>query len=197
MEIVRTTTVFAGVPALLTAGGLGRLAAHEAMAGTRRAAIARTCAAHGVASVLLALIAAIPHGLLPSSVASWGLLVILGGMAGALCGAAIALVCAGATPRQVTDVLSLVKLPAATLRQIIDSEDLGRLGAAVRHRASMMFDGLLDPAVPRPSTETQGATDSAATATSPAPSPAVAAHDPAAGPTETPSADAPSSLPPA
>lgn len=155
MEIVRMTTVFAGIPALLTAGGLGRLAAHQTTKHPRRRAILHTCAVHAMAGVLLLLIAAIPHGVVPISIGGWLLLAALGALAGALCGAGIGLVCAGATPRQVTEVLSLVKLPAATLRQIIDSEDLGRLGAAVRHRASLMFDGLLDPAAPPPPLATE------------------------------------------
>ena len=167
MEMVRTTTLFTGLPALITAGGLGRLAAHATTQGTRRAAILHTCAVHAVAGVLLVLIAGLPHGLLPTGLLGWLLLGMLGATAGALCGAGVGLVCAGATPRQVTDVLSLVKLPAATLRQIIDSEDLGRLGAAVRHRASLMFDGLLDPAAPRPPTEAPPAPPAASSATAP------------------------------
>jgi hypothetical protein len=150
MEIVRTTTLFAAVPAVLTAGGLGRLAAHRSVERTRRAAILHTCAVHALAGTLLLLIALIPQELFPSSVWTWAALVALGALAGAACGAAIGVVCAGETPRQVSDVLSLVRLPAATLRQLIDSEDLSRLGAAVRHRATTMFDGLLEPAAPRP-----------------------------------------------
>lgn len=150
MEIVRTTTLFAGLPALVTAGGLGRLAAHECARRTRRGAILHTCAVHALAGVLLVLIAAIAQDLWPASAPIWVALVGVGAVAGAAAGAAVGVVCAGATPRQVTEVLSLVKLPAATLRQLIDSEDLGRLGAAVRHRAAVMFDGLLEPAAPRP-----------------------------------------------
>lgn len=150
MEIVRTTTLFAGLPALVTAGGLGRLAAHECARNDRRSAILHTCAVHAVAGVMLVLIAAIAQDLWPPSVWAWGALLGVGVVAGGGAGAAVGVVCAGATPRQVTDVLSLVRLPAATLRQLIESEDLGRLGAAVRHRASLVFDGLLEPAAPRP-----------------------------------------------
>lgn len=156
MEIVRTTTLFAGLPALLTAGGLGRLAAHECTRRSRRGAILYTCAVHAVAGVLLVLIAAIAQDLWPTSPSAWLALGGVGALAGAAAGAAVGAVCAGATPRQVTDVLSLVKLPAATLRQLIESEDLGRFGAAVRHRASLVFDGLLEPAAPRPE-EPEGA----------------------------------------
>lgn len=150
MEIVRTTTLFAAVPAVLTAGGLGRLAAHRSVELPRRAAILHTCAVHAVAGTLLLLIALLPQELFPGSVWTWAAAVTLGALAGAGCGLAIGVVCAGETPRQVSDVLSLVRLPAATLRQLIDSEDLSRLGAAVRHRATTMFDGLLEPAAPRP-----------------------------------------------
>ncbi|MEZ4358795.1 MAG: hypothetical protein R3B48_01330 [Kofleriaceae bacterium] len=114
----------------------------------------KAAGAHALAGAMLTLIAALPHGGLPMSVAGWAALLAIGGLAGAFCGAIVGVACTGATPRQVTDVLSLVKRPGTTLRQIIDSEDLGRLGAAVRQRASLVFDGLLDPAAPRPSTET-------------------------------------------
>lgn len=157
MEIVRTTTLFAGIPALVTAGGLGRLAAHECARSNRRSAILHTCAVHALAGVMLVLIASIAQDLWPPSAWAWIALVGAGAAAGAGAGAAVGVVCAGATPRQVTDVLSLVKLPAATLRQLIESEDLGRLGAAVRHRASLVFDGLLEPAAPRPEEAEAGA----------------------------------------
>lgn len=193
MEIVRTTTLFAGLPALITAGGLGRLAAHECAQRSRRGAILHTCAVHALASMLLVLIAAIAQDLWPTSGLRWVALASAGALAGASAGAAIGVVCAGATPRQVTDVLSLVKLPAATLRQLIDSEDLGRLGAAVRHRASLVFDGLLEPAAPRPEEPAQPARPRAAAAgpgggeasTAPAAIPAASASDDQAPPAAT------------
>jgi hypothetical protein len=150
MLVVRMTSLFAGLPALLTSGGIGRLAAYESVKRRRREAIARVAGVHALAGVMLTFIAALPHGYLPSTGLGWAAMVLVGAAAGALCGAAIGVMCTGAPPRQVTEMISLVKRPGVTLRQLIDSEDLGRIGAAVRHRASQMFDGLLDPAAPRP-----------------------------------------------
>jgi hypothetical protein len=165
MSVIRVTGVFAGIPALATAAGLGRLAAHEYVKRRRRGAIVSTALAHALAGVLLTLIACLPHGIVPTSVPEWLALAGLGVLAGASCGVAIGVVCTGATDRQVTDMISLVKRPGTTLRQLIDSEDLGRIGAVVRQRAGMMFDGLLHPAAPRPD-------ESAPPAASPAASPA-------------------------
>jgi hypothetical protein len=153
MVVVRLTTVFAGVPALITAIGIGRLAARETLRRGRNGAIAWAALVHSLAGMLLTLIAALPHTAMPTTAMSWAALVVLGAAAGAICGVGIGVVCTGATPRQVSEVLSLVTRPGVTLRQIIDSEDLGRIGAAVRQRASLMFDGLLDPAAPRPVTQ--------------------------------------------
>lgn len=159
MLIVRMTSLFAGLPALLTSGGIGRLAAYESVKRSRRAAIARVAGVHALAGVMLTFIAALPHGYLPRSPWQWIALVVAGGAAGALCGAAIGSMCTGAPPRQVTEMISLVRRPGVTLRQLIDTEDLGRIGAAVRHRATQMFDGLLDPAAPRPAEEERGAAE--------------------------------------
>lgn len=150
MLVVRMTSLFAGLPALLTSGGIGRLAAYESVKRPRREAIARGAGVHALAGVMLTFIAALPHGYLPSTALGWVALSAMGATAGALCGAAIGVMCTGAPPRQVTEMISLVKRPGVTLRQLIDSEDLGRIGAAMRSRASQMFDGLLDPAAPRP-----------------------------------------------
>lgn len=156
MLIVRMTSLFAGLPALLTSGGIGRLAAYESVKRSRREAIARVAGVHALAGVMLTFIAALPHGYLPRSPWQWIALAVAGGAAGALCGAAIGSMCTGAPPRQVTEMISLVRRPGVTLRQLIDTEDLGRIGAAVRHRATQMFDGLLDPAAPRPPEEERG-----------------------------------------
>lgn len=150
MTVVRMTSLFAGLPALVTSGGIGRLAAHESVKRRRRAAIAWAAGVHALAGAMLTFIAALPHGYLPARPLAWAALVIAGMAAGALCGAVIGVACTGAPPRQVAEMLELVKRPGMTLRQLIESEDLGRIGAAVRHRAALMFDGLLDPAEPRP-----------------------------------------------
>ncbi len=150
MTVVRMTSLFVGLPALVTAGGLGRFAAYETTQLERRDAVIRAVGVHALAGLLLTFIAALPHGYLPVSALNWLAMGIVGLTAGALCGAVIGIACTGAPPRQVQEMFSLVKRPGMSLRHLIESEDLGRIGAAVRHRASLMFDGLLDPAAPRP-----------------------------------------------
>lgn len=164
MTVVRMTSLFAGLPALITSGGIGRLAAYESVKRRRRAAIGWAAGVHALAGGLLTMIAALPHGYLPSGPLEWGVLGMVGMVAGALCGAVIGVACTGAPPRQVAEMIELVKRPGLTLRQLIESEDLGRIGAAVRNRASLMFDGLLDPAEPRPVEEPRepGEADAAA-----------------------------------
>jgi hypothetical protein len=175
MLVIRMTTVFVGLPALITAIGIGRLAASERLRRGRNGSIARAALVHGLAGILLTLIAALPHAAMPTTVASWSALIAMGALAGAICGAGIGVVCTGSTPRQVSEVLSLVTRPGVTLRQIIDSEDLGRIGAAVRQRASLMFDGLLDPAAPRPTSQPDDGDEGVAAPAVPASEPAAAA----------------------
>lgn len=102
---LRLAVVFAGLAAVLTAGGVGRLAAQASIArpstglgtGRVRAMIvaARTMAPGGAA---LTIIAAIPHGGLPMTPAGWVLLAVVGAAAGAASGAAIGAVCSGEMP---------------------------------------------------------------------------------------------------
>jgi hypothetical protein len=197
MSVVRLTSVFVGLPALVTAGGLGRLGAYESTRRTRKSALMMVTRVHAVATVLLVLLAALPHGRMPTSIFAWLMLLALGAVAGAACGALIGLVCTGSTPRQVTEMISLVTRQGMTLRQIIDTEDLGRIGAAVRQRASWMFDGFLDPAAPRPRShhdggDETGIVDSSAHAPSTAPTTiAKAAEGPPAAAGSVVSADAP------
>jgi hypothetical protein len=47
-------------------------------------------------------------------------------------------------------VWSLAKRPSEALRSWLDPRELVRLGAAVRHRTSHLFDGMFDPAPPPP-----------------------------------------------
>lgn len=153
MTVVRMTSLFAGLPALITSGGIGRLAAYESVKRRRREAIGWAAGVHALAGALLTTIAALPHGYVPAGPLDWLVLALAGMVAGASCGAVIGVACTGAPPRQVTEMIELVKRPGLTLRQLIELEDLGRIGAAVRHRASQMFDGLLEPAEPRPLAE--------------------------------------------
>ena len=147
MTILRMTAVFAGIAALLTAGGIGRLAAH-AQAGqtTRTRALAVAMRAHAAAGAGLVLIAAIPHGHLPGHSLLWLAFLAMGAVVGAACGFVIGLVCSGAAPIGFADVWSLARTPGAALRQLLDPEDLVKLGGLVRRGTTRVFDGIFEPA---------------------------------------------------
>jgi hypothetical protein len=158
MRILRLTTVFAGIAAVLTAGGIGRLAAHASIEkhGGRRRAMWVGARAHAAASAGLIMIAAIPHGSLPITKLGWLALPAMGAVVGGLCGMIIGGVCGAATPVKIGDVLgAAIKRPSEALRQLLDPEDLIKLGAAVRNRTVHMFEGIFEPAERRPD-ETAG-----------------------------------------
>ena len=160
MRIFRLTAVFAGVAALLTAGGIGRLAAYAVFEGAaagddlgrrRRRAIFRAARAHAAASAGLVIIAAVPHGHLPAAPAGWLAFPAAGLVSGAIAGAIIGLVCSSQTALvQLSDVWSLARKPRVALRHLIDAEELARLGAALRTRTTNLFDGIFEPAPPPP-----------------------------------------------
>lgn len=151
MRIMRLTTVFAGVAALFTAGGIGRLAAYASADGGRRRAMYVAARAHAAASVGLVLIAALPHGQLPGHSLAWLAFPAGGLVAGAVCGVLIGLVCGGTAPVELADVWSLARRPSEALRSWLDPRELVRLGAAVRHRTTNLFEGMFDPAPLPPS----------------------------------------------
>jgi hypothetical protein len=149
MRILRLTTVFAGVAAVLTAGGIGRLAAHASVEkhGGRRRAMLVAARAHAAASAGLVMIAAIPHGHLPEAGLRWLVIPALGAVIGAACGVVIGAVCGGASPVKLGDMMAAaVKRPSEALRQLLDPEDLVKLGAAVRQRTTHLFEGMFEPA---------------------------------------------------
>jgi len=150
MHIMRLTTVFAGLAALLTAGGIGRLAASASATGGRRRAVWVAARAHAVASAGLVLIAAIPHGHLPSHASGWYPLPLAGLAAGLACGATIGAVCGGATPVGFADVWSLARKPTVVLQKLLSPEDIVRLGAALGTRTRHLFEGMFEPAPPPP-----------------------------------------------
>ncbi|HEX3760532.1 MAG TPA: hypothetical protein VHW23_17580 [Kofleriaceae bacterium] len=152
MRIMRLTTVFAGVAAIFTAGGIGRLAAYASIEGGRRRAVFVAARAHAVASAGLVLIAAIPHGQLPGHSLAWLGFPVAGAVAGVACGALIGLVCSGTAPVDLGDVWSLARLPRVALRGWLDPRELVRFGAAVRQHTSHLFEGMFDPAPPPPTT---------------------------------------------
>lgn len=170
MRIMRLTTVFTGVAAIFTAGGIGRLAAYASIDGGRRRAVVVAARAHALASAGLVVIAAIPHGQLPGHSLAWLAFPAGGAVVGAGCGALIGLVCSGPAPVDLSDVWSLARLPSVALRHWLDPRELVRLGAAVRHHTSHLFEGMFDPAPLPPSTSDP--TPPASTApTAPAPPP--------------------------
>ena len=147
MRTIRLTAIFAGIAAVLTAAGLGRLAAHASLLGGRRRAAWVAGRAHAMASIGLLVIAAIPHGHLPPRGAIWLLYPIAGAILGLGTGAMIGMVCGGAAPVRLGDVLSLAGRPIKT---ILSPDDLARLGAALRDRTSNLFEGMFEPAPKRP-----------------------------------------------
>jgi hypothetical protein len=159
MRIMRLTTVFAGVAATFTAGGIGRLAAYASMDGGRKRAMFVAARAHAVASAGLVVIAAIPHGQLPGRPVDWLAFPAGGVVVGAACGALIGLVCGGAAPVELADVWSLARRPSVALRSWLDPRELVRLGAAVRHHTSHLFEGMFDPAPPPPTPDAKPPAD--------------------------------------
>ena len=149
MTLIRFTTVFAGVAAVLTAAGIGRLAAFASVekGGGRKRAAFVAARAHAFASAGLIIIAAIPHGHLPEVRWHWAALPAIGLLCGALCGAVIGTVCGGAAP--VLGVVALARRPTDLLRALLAPEEIVKLGLAVRDRTSHLFEGMFDPA-PRP-----------------------------------------------
>jgi hypothetical protein len=157
MRFMRLTTVFCGIAALFTAGGIGRLAAQGTVDGGRKRAVFVAMRAHAAAGVGLLIIAAVPHGHLPVTPWEWVLLASAGLVPGAVCGVIIGFVCGGVTPVGLADVWSLAQRPSEALRQLLDPRDLVKLGAALRTRTTHLFEGIFDPAPlpPKPTTERQ------------------------------------------
>jgi hypothetical protein len=52
-------------------------------------------------------------------------------------------------------VWSLARRPSEALRSWLDPRELVRLGAAVRHRTTNLFEGMFDPAPLPPTTDVQ------------------------------------------
>jgi len=153
MRLIRLTAVFAGIAAVFTAAGVGRLAAFASVDGGRRRAMFVAARAHAAASIGLVIIAAVPHGQLPEHHTGWLAFVGAGLVAGALAGAMIGAVCGGAAPVTLGDVLSLARRPTDALRQLVDPEDFVRVGARLRARTTHLFEGLFEPGPKRPKPE--------------------------------------------
>jgi hypothetical protein len=159
MQILRLTALFAGIAAVLTAAGIGRLAAFasielppgaERSGGRRRAAFV-AARAHAAAGVGLIVIAVIPGGHLIARGWPWLLVPIVGAACGAACGAIIGVVCGGASVVRIGDVMAVaLRRPSEALRHLLDPDDLLRLGAAVRRRTTAVLGSMFEPAARRP-----------------------------------------------
>ncbi|HEU0029974.1 MAG TPA: hypothetical protein VFQ53_05025 [Kofleriaceae bacterium] len=150
MHIMRLTTVFAGTAALLTAGGIGRLAAYATVERGRRHAILAAARAHAAAGAGLVIIAIIPQRHLPTEASAWVAIAAVGLIPGAICGGVIGFICSGQSTVNLSDVWSLAAKPSEALRQLLDPKDLVRLGAALSERTTKLFEGIFDPAPPPP-----------------------------------------------
>jgi hypothetical protein len=69
---------------------------------------------------------------------------------------------------QLADVWSLARKPRVALRNLLDPEDLVRLGSALRTRTTNLFEGIFEPAPPPPSAPPPGADAEAASEPRPA-----------------------------
>ncbi|HEX4452711.1 MAG TPA: hypothetical protein VH143_17665 [Kofleriaceae bacterium] len=160
MSVIRLTAVFAGIAAVLTAAGIGRIAAQasieqvgrgdEISLGGRRHAAWIAARTHAVAGIGLLVIAAIPQGHVPQHHAGWLAMIPIGALVGAACGAAIGIVCGGSAPINILDVLALARTPTAKLRTLLDPEDLVKIAAVVRARTTRVFHAMFDPAARPP-----------------------------------------------
>lgn len=111
VEALRMATVFAGIAAVLTAGGIGRLAAHASVTpGGVRTAVIRAARAQAIASAGLVIIAAIPHGELPADPWTWSWFAAAGLIGGALSGVIIGLVCGAPVDERLPTVAELARM---------------------------------------------------------------------------------------
>lgn len=151
LRILWLTAIFAGIAALFTAGGIGRLAAQVVVDRGRGRALFQAARAHAIAGAGLVVIATIPHGGLPLDRWGWVELAAIGLLPGAACGLVIGFACSSASPIHLADVWSLtVSRPSGAIRQLLDPSDIVKLGHALRTRTSTLFDGIFEPAPKRP-----------------------------------------------
>jgi hypothetical protein len=133
---LRFTAIFAGVATVLTAGGIGRLAAQASVEGTGGLKRAMWVAARtqAVAGAGLAILAAIPHGHLPHTHAGWVAMALAGAVFGAAGGVVIGLFCGGPAPLSLSDVVAVARWPADALRAATRGELPSRPKIARRKR---------------------------------------------------------------
>ena len=135
IEVLRLSVVFAGPAALLTAGGVGRLAAEAGAEGGRKRAAwvgGRTMA---VAGAGLGILAAIPQGDLPIQWPGWAAVMGTGALVGAAGGVLIGLVVGAPLP-------TLTELGVPERYQVDPLDVLRRAGQRAR-RATRRGTGRL------------------------------------------------------
>lgn len=98
IEALRLTALFAGLPAVVTAGGVGRLAGQASLDGGRPRAMWVAARALAFAGGALMVIAAIANQVVPWTPAGWLALIGAGAVAGALAGLGVGLACGGPMP---------------------------------------------------------------------------------------------------
>lgn len=98
IEALRLTALFAGLPAVVTAGGVGRLAGQASLGGGRPRAMWVAALALAFAGGALVVIAAVANQVVPWTPAGWLALIGAGAAAGALAGLGIGLACGGPMP---------------------------------------------------------------------------------------------------
>ncbi|MEO6773146.1 MAG: hypothetical protein ABI467_08990 [Kofleriaceae bacterium] len=147
MQILRLTAVFAGIAAVLTSAGIGRLAAWASVdpIGGRGHAMFVAVRAHAAASAALIVIATIPQGHLPDHARGWLIIPIVGAAVGAACGAVVGAICGGASPLHLGDVIELARTPGHALSQLLDPKDLVKLGTRMRTRTRQVLHGMFEP----------------------------------------------------
>lgn len=147
MRVLRLTAVFAGIAAVLTAAGIGRLAAWASIddIGGRRHAIFVAARAHAAAGAALIFIAVIPNGHLPDHARGWLAMPLVGALVGLPCGALIGAICGGTAPLHLQDVVAIARTPGHALSQLLDPKDLVKLGTRMRSKTHQLLHGMFDP----------------------------------------------------
>jgi hypothetical protein len=124
VDCLRMSSVFSSLPAVLTAGGIGRLAAQASMErpGGRRRAVVVAGRAMAAAGAALTIIATIPLGDLPTHPWEWLALWAGGAIAGAIIGVLIGLACGGPMP-SLTELGMLRIEPIEWTRDLLGLDD--------------------------------------------------------------------------
>jgi hypothetical protein len=145
---MRVSTLFIGAAAVITAGGVGRLAAQAAaeQGASRRRPLLVAGRSFAFAGAGLTIIAAIPHGHLPETWPGFLVIALAGAATGALCGMVIGATCGGAAPLGLTDVMALARWPTEALRALLETEDLAAAAQGAPKRKRRITIPFLFPA---------------------------------------------------